>query len=110
MQKNVESTFLVASLLVSHSKTSKGEAFLWPTTAAAFEGLVELWSDSADVLSDGPLMLRVIIWWEDAKVPTAHEKSPDGMMAFSMTESDFEVSKSVIADENEIWVQGAKNN
>ncbi len=35
-------------------------------------------------------------------MPTAHEKSPDGMMALSMTESDFEVSKSVIADENEI--------
>ena len=62
MLNNVESTFLVASLLVSHSKTSKGEAFLWPTTAAAFEDFVELWSESADVLSDGPLMLRVIIW------------------------------------------------
>jgi hypothetical protein len=35
-------------------------------------------------------------------VPTAHEKSPDGTMALSITESDFEVSKNMIADENEI--------
>ena len=35
-------------------------------------------------LSEGPLILSVTIWWEDAKVPTAQEKSPEGTIKFSL--------------------------
>ena len=36
-------------------------------------------------LSEGPLILSVTIWWEDAKVPTAQEKSPEGTIKFSLS-------------------------
>ena len=36
-------------------------------------------------LSEGPLILSVTIWWEDAKVPTAQEKSPEGTIKLSLT-------------------------
>ena len=36
-------------------------------------------------ISEGPLTFRVRIWWEDAKVPTVHEKSPEAATMLSVT-------------------------
>ena len=77
-------TFLADSLPDSHSNTSKGERFLW--TVIALDAVVELLNVGAVEASEGPLMLRETIWWEDAKAPTAHEKSPEntcGTIEFS---------------------------
>lgn len=84
-------TCLAASLHVSHSKTSNGETFLWARTT--LEVLLGCFGASEVVPSDGPLMFRVTIWWEEAKEPTAHEKSPDGTMVLLLTVSDLEMRK-----------------
>ena len=79
-----EHTFLADSLPDSHSNTSKGERFLW--TVIALDVVVELLNVGAVEASEGPLMLRETIWWEDANAPTVHEKrSEDWKLMLSLT-------------------------